>query len=324
MTGWLLIFVLLLLGGVLATLGDRLGTRVGKARLSIFKLRPKKTAILITVLTGSLISAISLSFMLVVSRQLRVGLFELDDIQARLRESRSAIAPLQKERKLLEARINKGEMELRQLERNLFALRRGEVVISSGQSIIIETLNITSKEQVQQAISMILDKANKYAILRAKPIKSKSNRILMIRRDHIQKLEKIISKKGSWVVNIRSAGNVLRGENYVYAFPEVIKNKNIVNKGEILAKSTINKGEFSSNIIREKIKLLLASTLAEAKRRGSLASQLQLDANEINRIGIKLKRGIYKKVQIEAISRNKSDTADKISITLKINSIEKE
>ncbi len=35
MSGWLLILALLLLGGVLSTLGDRLGSKVGKARLSL-------------------------------------------------------------------------------------------------------------------------------------------------------------------------------------------------------------------------------------------------------------------------------------------------
>ena len=60
MTGWLLIVTLLVLGGVLATIGDRLGTLVGKARLSIFNLRPKRTAVFITDLTGSTISALSL------------------------------------------------------------------------------------------------------------------------------------------------------------------------------------------------------------------------------------------------------------------------
>jgi len=44
-TAWLKILLLLILGGILSTLGDRLGTKVGKARLSIFKLRPKSTAV---------------------------------------------------------------------------------------------------------------------------------------------------------------------------------------------------------------------------------------------------------------------------------------
>ena len=81
MTGWLLILSLLVLGGILSTLGDRLGTRVGKARLSIFNLRPKSTAVLITVFTGSIISAISFAIMVAFNSQLRVGLFELEDIQ---------------------------------------------------------------------------------------------------------------------------------------------------------------------------------------------------------------------------------------------------
>lgn len=89
MTGWLLLLSLLVLGGVLSTLGDRLGSRVGKARLSLFGLRPRQTAVVITVLTGSLISVLSLGLMLLVSRQLRVGLFELNDLQARLRSSRA-------------------------------------------------------------------------------------------------------------------------------------------------------------------------------------------------------------------------------------------
>ncbi|MEA5474566.1 DUF3084 domain-containing protein, partial [Synechococcus sp. CCY9201] len=92
MTGWLLILVLLVLGGVLSTLGDRLGSRVGKARLSLFNLRPRRTAVLITVLTGSLISAMSLGLMLLVSQRLRVGLFELDQLEQRLQQSRDDLA----------------------------------------------------------------------------------------------------------------------------------------------------------------------------------------------------------------------------------------
>ena len=87
MTAWLKILLVLILGGILSTLGDRLGTRVGKARLSIFKLRPKSTAVLITVFTGSIISAISFAIMVAFNTQLRVGLFELEDIQAKIKDS---------------------------------------------------------------------------------------------------------------------------------------------------------------------------------------------------------------------------------------------
>jgi len=47
--------------------------------------------VLITVLTGSLISGISLGLMLLVSDRLRTGLFELDQIERRLKDSREAL-----------------------------------------------------------------------------------------------------------------------------------------------------------------------------------------------------------------------------------------
>jgi len=55
----ILILLLLALCGFIAYLGDLLGRRLGKKRLSVFGLRPKHTAILLTVVTGVLIAAVT-------------------------------------------------------------------------------------------------------------------------------------------------------------------------------------------------------------------------------------------------------------------------
>ena len=302
MTGWLLILSLLILGGIVSTLGDRLGSKVGKARLSIFKLRPKSTAVLITVFTGSIISAISFAIMVAFNSQLRVGLFELEDIQAKIAEK---------------------EQELKKLEKNLFAFRSGNVVISSGQSLITKTVQIDRNDEIKKEIESILQQANFYAFNLAKTSQSKYRRILLVRTDHIEKLEDILADKRSWVVSIKSAGNILRGENYVYAFPEVTLNKDITRKGEVIAKENITELEIDSETIRKKIKLLLSSTLAEVKRRGSLSSELKVNANQINNLGKKLvgrKKGDF---QIIARSIDNSESADKVSISLELKSLEK-
>jgi len=52
----LLVLLLLALCGFIAYIGDLLGRRLGKKRLSVFGLRPKHTAILLTVVTGVLIA----------------------------------------------------------------------------------------------------------------------------------------------------------------------------------------------------------------------------------------------------------------------------
>ena len=302
MTGWLLILSLLVLGGILSTLGDRLGTRVGKARLSIFNLRPKSTAVLITVFTGSIISAISFAIMVAFNSQLRVGLFELESIQEKIKNS---------------------EKELKKLEKNLYALRSGDVVISSGQSLVTRTIKIEKKDEIKKEIESILQKANLYAFNLAKTNKSKYRRILLIRKDHIESLEKIIADSRSWVVSIKSAGNILRGENYVYAFPEVILNKNITRKGEIIASENISLSQSDPESIRKKIKLLLSSTLAEVKRRGSLSSELKVNANQINDLGKNLLSRKEGEIKIIAKAIDNSQSADEVSISLELRSLDK-
>ena len=84
-SAWILIAAILLLGGLIAVLGDRLGTKVGKARLRLFKLRPRQTARVVTFVTGLFIAASTLGTLFGLSESLRQGIFQLDDI---LREKR--------------------------------------------------------------------------------------------------------------------------------------------------------------------------------------------------------------------------------------------
>lgn len=101
-TGYVLVLAVLILGGVIATLGDRIGMRVGKARLSLFNLRPRQTATVVSILTGGVISASTLALLFGVSQQLRTGVFELEQIQDDLSEA---------EQELEEARTEKASIE---------------------------------------------------------------------------------------------------------------------------------------------------------------------------------------------------------------------
>ena len=301
MTVWLKILLILILGGILSTLGDRLGSRIGKARLSIFKLRPKSTAVLITVFTGSIISAISFATMIVFDRDLRVGLFQLEDIREKIIDS---------------------EKELKKLEKNLYAFRSGNVVISSGQTLVTKTIKLSKNSDIKKIIESLLQQANLYAFKLVKTNQSNYRRILLVRKDDIEKLENKISDNRSWVVRIKSAGNILRGENYVYAFPEVTLNKTITRKGEVIASENISLSDSDAESIRKKINLLMASTLAEVRRRGSLSSELQINANQINNLGKNLaskKKGDF---QIIARALDYSQSADKVSVSLELQSLE--
>ena len=314
MSGWILIIFLLLLGGLISTLGDLLGTKIGKARFSILKLRPKRTAILITIITGSLISASSLSLMILVNRQLRVGLFKLGDLQRKLQESRQELVPLKQERKEL-------ENELKQLERNLIALRSGQVVIRSGQSLIMSEINV-ERNNIDLLIENILKKANLIALNIVQPSNTEQKNLIRYRKDHIDALKKRINQGGDWVINIKSVGNVLKGENYLYIFPELVLNQLIVSKGETISSITLSPAEFTNQQITNKISQLLASTLAEAKSRGSLVNEIKYRQDYLRELQEFLNKNQKSDIFLEAVSLRKSETADPLIVEINIKQLD--
>ena len=388
MTGWLLILALLALGGVLSTLGDRLGSLVGKARLSLLGMRPRRTAVLITVLTGSLISAISLGLMLLVSERLRTGLFELDRLEQRLQTSRSELsrsnsqlassrlqvaraeqgkreaqtrfeqaqarasklrqelAPLLAQRNQLELersrlsqevkgrdaeirrteaelaqvrrRISAGAQELKDLEGNLIALRRGDVVLSSGQTLASAKVTLERPEQAKEVITALLQQANLNAFRRVRPGQPPDRQILLVPKNDISKLEGLLAKPGSWVVSILSAANVLRGERQVLAFPDLRPNRPVVKAGEVLASTTIEGDLTAVEPVSRRLNLLLAAAYARAQRQGTLVEGLQFDAASFKKLARELsERQPGQVAQLEALAINSASTADPIAVELR-------
>ncbi len=104
-SGYILIAAIFVLGGLIAALGDRLGTKIGKARLRLFNLRPRQTAMIITVLTGTLISALTLGILLSLSESLRKGIFKLDDILKELRHTKGELAQVDREKQQVESEL---------------------------------------------------------------------------------------------------------------------------------------------------------------------------------------------------------------------------
>ena len=319
MSGWLFIFFLLLLGGLISTLGDVLGSKIGKARFSVLKLRPKKTAILITILTGSFISASSLSLMILVNRQLRVGLFRLDDLQKKLQENKQVLIPLKKEREKLEKKIKAKETEFKQLERNMIALRSGKFVIRSGQSLIISEIDSSNKEDVKSQIEEIIINANRNTHKIVKPKRKEIENILLLRKNHIEEMQNTILKGGNWVINIKSVRNVLVGDNFVYAFPEITENKIIVSKGEKITKIDFKEKDFNKKDFGDKINFLLSSSLAEIKRRGSLINEIKLRGDSIKELRDFLNKNDKTNFELEAVSLINSKTAQPVIVELNVN-----
>lgn len=104
-SGYILIAAIFLLGGIVAVFGDRIGTKIGKARLRLFNLRPRQTAMIITWITGMLISALTLGILFGLSRSLRRGIFQLDDILKEKRQTEAELATVREEQQQVQQQL---------------------------------------------------------------------------------------------------------------------------------------------------------------------------------------------------------------------------
>ena len=109
--GYIIVLAILILGGVIATVGDRIGTRVGKKRLSLFNLRPKHTAIVITIITGVGISLSTLGIILLADKNLRRGILELERTQNILREKLKQLKKTEAQKGQVEQELNEAKKQ---------------------------------------------------------------------------------------------------------------------------------------------------------------------------------------------------------------------
>ncbi|MEG5161115.1 DUF3084 domain-containing protein [Microcoleus sp. AT3-A2] len=139
--GYILVFVILVLGGVIATVSDRLGTKVGKARLSLFKLRPRDTAVVVTVMAGSILSALTLGILFATSKPLRTGVFRIDEIQKRLNNARRELNQTTQEKNRVETELTQARAAQAQARANLEQINQSLQTANAEQARTQTKLN---------------------------------------------------------------------------------------------------------------------------------------------------------------------------------------
>lgn len=127
------ILILIVVSGFIAYVGDRLGYRVGKLRLSLLGLRPRNTAILISILTGMLITTLSILLLAALSEETRMGLFHIERIRGELDGLAAERGRLLVDRDRLSAEVTILRNDLLEMRKTVSALRGGELVFEKNE-----------------------------------------------------------------------------------------------------------------------------------------------------------------------------------------------
>ena len=145
-SGWFMLIVLAVMGGLIAYLGDKIGSKVGKRKIKLMGLRPKYTSILVTIMTGISIAVVTLGVMSVLSENARVALFGMN----KLRQQQHVLEE-QRERLLAEA-----DKLAREMQEKNDLLADNEVKLASQEEQLDGAndrlrLTLLDLEQVQAA-----------------------------------------------------------------------------------------------------------------------------------------------------------------------------
>lgn len=253
--GPILIPVLILLSGGVAFIGNVVGRNIGRGRLSLFGLRPRRTAQLVTVATGMVITVITLVVVLALSREARVALFRLNDLINQTQR-------LESETQRLEGEIEKQQARLKQL-----AL--GDIAYLNNQEVIREVIDgRLPSDAVHKRVQAVVARATELA--RAGGIGQDTNGASIVLTppnatwDVIADL--IAQRHTDTVLRLVASQNTLRGEP-LSVFVQLFDNRRVYVAGSVLVSEILDGRQPREVIGRE---LLRLADLAGIRTRGKV------------------------------------------------------
>lgn len=167
MFGLILILLLVIMGGAIAYIGDRIGMKIGKKRLTLFGLRPKHTSIIITIFTGILIAAFTLALLTAVSQDVRTALFGMKALKKELTQLSKATQEQKIQLALARNNLNAKTLALRDQEKQYAKLSQQVQEKALQLDNLQKELKTVIAEKNQQAkkISLL---SEEYTVVKAK------------------------------------------------------------------------------------------------------------------------------------------------------------
>lgn len=182
MYSWLLIGMLLTVSGIIAFVGDLLGRKVGKKRISFIRLRPRNTAILFSVITGILISLFTLLVLSRASYPVRVALFGVESLLAERNSLEKEIGKLRKAQVKLAKEVEERNQQLAQMEKKVEEQNEKLATLSAR----IDTL---VKERAR--LDSYLKKAGSEARRLTQELSNTRSRLAYVNREYSQALSSL-------------------------------------------------------------------------------------------------------------------------------------
>jgi len=281
----ILVFTVIIISGLIAFVGDWIGLKIGKKRVTIFGLRPHYTAIFITIISGMLIAIITVTILAISSNDVRTALFGMEELKEKLsylsrevelrntqlsstkedlKEKTTELQEMEEKYQTLSEDIKNKTSQVEELNATIKALysgiawvREGEVIFESDEQIALAIIQGQRPvEEIKEELIRFLNEASNRVLTMGAKIDERTNQALIISQEEFENItQKIYDSDKEMIVRLLSSINVIKGEPVVAHF-NLLENKLLFKLDEEIISEEIESSEVYSEVERKLFSLL--------------------------------------------------------------------
>lgn len=240
---WQLILMIALTSAVVSYIGDVLGMKLGKRRISLFGLRPKHTSTVITVLTGVAVAAVTLVVMALASGQVRHAFFGVNYLDRRISQLTVDVRDRQYQLEEMELEVMGAKNELAKLTEESNVLRKGLDEMKAGRVVAFggELLSQTviesgaDESRVAAAMDSLIELAESYLrrTIRGGANDLPDTKVAISDAERAKVVAELASSQSRKVLRLYSPANVVMGQS-VDGVVDTLDSSLIYRSGDLL------------------------------------------------------------------------------------------
>ena len=146
MYGIVLILVLVITGGIIAVIGDRMGTKIGKKRLSLFGLRPRHTSTIVTIVTGVVITTLTFFILAAASENVRTALFGMEKLNRSMQQTEEKLKSASEDLTAARAEQSRADAALAELKGSVRSMEEEAERLAAGNRALAEQKDALARD----------------------------------------------------------------------------------------------------------------------------------------------------------------------------------
>jgi hypothetical protein len=287
---WPLIIIIALISAIVSYMGDALGKKIGKKRISLFHLRPRYTSTVITILTGIGVALTTLVVAVYSSDSVKMAIFgpnimarqmrdltnevrtrqsELDDMTFDLVTAQSDLSSLKDEKTAVEGAVAALRAETETLKQGLAEMKEGRVIVFQGEMLAQTSLEPgVAGYDVDTAVATISRLASEYLnrkILDSWRVDEMGAPRVVITGEMRAAVENIIQNStGRKALRLTAPSNIVMGQT-LEGIISVFDSNLVYKTGEVLMRDEVSgrrTHEDSANILYTMLKQINRSAVS--------------------------------------------------------------